>query len=117
MSDETDAVANQKAEQHGGQGHDGGETSTARAVYHVNQEKGLVAPHGEDLPGREILRRAGFNFEKYELFTVEHGKTGREIQPDETHHVRPGAHFRATIRGTDYSWPAAKDSTAPRGAA
>ena len=26
-------------------------------------------------------------------------------QPDELHFVKPGAHFRATIRGTDYSSP------------
>ena len=84
--------------------HDGRPTDLA--VYHVNSDrKGRVDPQGEDLQGREILSRAGLNFEKYELWTVVAGKTGAEIKPDETHHVKPGDHFRATIRGTDYSSP------------
>ena len=79
---------------------------TERAVYHVNTDrKGRVEPHGETLTGREILSRAGLNADKYELWTVVGNKTGAEIKPDEAHFVKPGAHFRATIRGTDYSSP------------
>jgi hypothetical protein len=100
-----DKVESPAAQVHGGQG-GADEAHTALGVYHVNQEKARVAAHdGEELPGREILRRAGFSYEKYELFTVEHGKTGREIKPDEVHQVKPGDHYRATIRGTDYSCP------------
>ena len=76
---------------------------TGTAVYHVNSRKGRVDPHGEDLEGKEILSRAGLSSDKYELFTVVDGKTGAEIKPDQTYHVKPGEHFRATIRGTDYS--------------
>lgn len=77
--------------------------STANASFQVNERKGKVDPRGEDLRGREILARAGLGAEKYELWTVVHGKAGAEIEPDQTHPVKPGDHFRATIRGTDYS--------------
>jgi hypothetical protein len=83
---------------------------TDRAVFHVNDRKGRVDPHGETLKGSEILSRAGLNSEKYELFTVVAGKTGVEIKPDDSHSVKPGDHFRATIRGTDYSSPGRRDS-------
>ena len=83
--------------------HDG--PPSANATFFVNDRKGQVAPRGEDLKGREILARTGLSAEKYELWTVVNGKTGAEIAPDETHHVKPGDHFRATIRGTDYSSP------------
>ncbi len=80
-------------------GHSGG-------AYHVNTAQGRVAPHGEELTGAEILARAGFNHQKYELWTIsDAGTTGLEILPDQTHHVKPGDHYRATIRRTDYSHP------------
>jgi hypothetical protein len=82
------------------------EDGTATAVYHVNRREGRVNPHGEELTGKEILSRVGLSADKYELFTVVDGKTGPEIKPDQTDHVKPGEHFRATIRGTDYSSPA-----------
>lgn len=104
MVDET--VEALEGERHGGDGHtDHGHHGLA--AYHVNNREGRVAaPHGENLKGREILHRAGLSAEKYELFTIVHGKTGPEIGPDETHHVKPGDHYRATIRGTDFSSPA-----------
>jgi hypothetical protein len=71
--------------------------------FHVNERKGRVNALGEDLLGKEILDRVHLSFEKYELFPVEHGKAGPEIPPDATHRVKPGDHFRATIRNTDYS--------------
>ncbi len=77
----------------------------ASASFHVNEREGKVAPRGEDLTGREILARAGLSADKYELWTVVHGKSGAEIGPDQKHRVKPGDHFRATIRGTDYSSP------------
>lgn len=81
---------------------------TANASFQVNERKGKVDPRGEDLNGREILARTGLSADKYELWTVVHGKTGAEIGPDQTHPVKPGDHFRATIRGTDYSSPEAR---------
>src|SRR5687768_8939015 len=82
-----------------------GHPETVNSPFFVNDRKGRVAPRGEDLKGREILARAGLSAEKYELWTVVNGKTGAEIAPDQTHPVKPGDHFRATIRGTDYSSP------------
>jgi hypothetical protein len=52
-----------------------------------------------------ILERAGLKADKYELWTLVDNKTGVEIKPTATHHVKPGDHYRATIRGTDYSSP------------
>jgi len=82
---------------------DGGKGAPGEGVYHVNERQGRVAARGEDLTGREILDRVGLSPEKYELFTVVHGKTGEEIPPDRRIHVDPGDHFRATIRNTDYT--------------
>ena len=82
---------------------DGGGPDAATAVYHVNDREGRVSPHGEDLQGREILSRAGFSTDKYELFEIVNGKTGPEIPAETIHPVKPGDQFRATIRGTDYS--------------
>jgi len=84
---------------------------TDQAVYHVNGDRrGRVDPHGEEITGREILSRAGLSADKYELWTVVAGKTGAEVKPDECHPVKPGDHFRATIRGTDYSSPGRRRS-------
>lgn len=80
----------------------------ANAFFHVNERKAKVDPGGEDLMGREILARTGLSADKYELWTVVHGKTGAEIGPDQKQRVKPGDHFRATIRGTDYSSPEAR---------
>lgn len=83
---------------------------TEQAVFHVGNRSGRVNPHGENLTGREILSRVGLSSEKYELWTVVEGRTGVEIKPDEVHRVEPGDHYRATIRGTDYSSPGLSDS-------
>ncbi len=75
--------------------------------YHVNTDrKGQIQPHGEELTGSEILRRAELTTtERYELFPVEGGRLGAAIAPEATRHVKPGDHFRATLRGADYSAP------------
>ena len=41
--------------------------------------------------------------ERYELFTVEEGHVGEAVDPDTRVRVKPGMHFRATLRGADYS--------------
>ena len=74
-----------------------------QGVYHVNDRQGRVAAGGEELTGAVILERTGLSAEKYELWTVVKGKADREIKPTDVDHVKPGAHYRATIRGTDYS--------------
>jgi hypothetical protein len=81
-----------------------GETEKpGEGVFFVNERQGRVAAHGEVLKGREILSRVGLSADKYELFEQIDGKAGPEILPDADHAVKPGEHFRATIRGTDYS--------------
>jgi len=74
-----------------------------QGVYHINDRDGRVDAHGEDLTGAAILERVGLSAEKYELWTIVHNKAGVEIKPTDTHHVKPGDRYRATIRGTDYS--------------
>jgi len=72
--------------------------------FHVNKDrKGQVEADGEDLSGREILTRVGLTVERYELFTVDQGRAGEEVGPETRVRVKPGAHFRATLRGADYS--------------
>jgi hypothetical protein len=81
-----------------------GETEKpGEGVFFVNERQGRVVAHGEVLKGREILSRVGLSADKYELFEQIDGKAGPEILPDADHAVKPGEHFRATIRGTDYS--------------
>lgn len=97
MSKTESAVTSDAAKDKGGHG-GGGE-----GVYHVNARQGRVASRGEELTGAVILERVGLSPDKYELWTEVNGKAGVEIKPIDVHHVKPGDHFRATIRGTDYS--------------
>ncbi len=78
--------------------------SRGEGVFHVNNDReGRVASRGEELTGTAILERVGLSSDKYELWTMVGNKTGTEIKATDVHHVKPGNHFRATIRGTDYS--------------
>ena len=81
-----------------------GKTSHGDGVYHVNDREGRVNAKGEELPGQEILRRVGLSTERYQLFPVDDNGVGPEILPEQVHHVKPGARFRATLRGADFSW-------------
>lgn len=72
--------------------------------FHVNNDrKGQVEAHGEELTGGEILARVGLTTERYELFTVVQGRVGEAVSADTRVQVKPGSHFRATLRGADYS--------------
>ncbi len=85
-------------------GKDGAPGTGGEGVYHVNNDrKGRVASRGEELTGAVILERVGLSSEKYELWTMVGNKAGAEIKATDVHHVEPGDHYRATIRGTDYS--------------
>ncbi len=71
--------------------------------FHVGDRKGHVGPHGEDLTGAQILERVGLDPEKYRLYNEHGGQVGDEIPLTSTVHVKPGDHFRAMLKGTDYS--------------
>lgn len=79
------------------------ESSNAMGVFHVNDREGRVAVHGEDLTGKQILERVGLSVDRYDLFTLVDGKPKDQIGPDQTQFVKPGSHFRATLKGLDYS--------------
>lgn len=98
-------MATSVKEQHGGDhgGHDG--DAVGQGVFHVNEREGRVDARGEDLTGSQVLGRVGLSSDRYELFTVKGGQADKKIGPDEVVHVKPGAHFRATLKGTDYSSP------------
>ncbi len=81
----------------------GDEKATGQGVFHVNDREGRVDAHGEELTGAEILNRVGLNSDRYQLFPLEKGKVGDEIKPTDSVTVKPGDHFRATLKGTDYS--------------
>jgi hypothetical protein len=84
-------------------GNEGGNHERGDGVYHVNDRAGRVDSRGEELTGATILERTELSAEKYELWTIVDNKAGVEIKPTDTHHVKPGDRYRATIRGTDYS--------------
>lgn len=88
-----------------------GEDSTphGEGVYHVNDRQGRVNSRGEDLRGEEILHRAGLSHERYQLFALKGNGVGPEIQPEQVYQVKPGARFRATLRGADFSCTAARE--------
>lgn len=72
--------------------------------FHVNKDrKGQVEAGGEELTGSEILARVGLTVERYELFPVKEGRVGEAVGADTRVRVKPGDHFRATLRGADYS--------------
>lgn len=75
-----------------------------QSSYLVNADRrGHVDPHGEHLPGKEILARVGLDVQKYELFPVHGNQLGSEIAPEQIVLVKPGERYRATIRGADFS--------------
>jgi hypothetical protein len=91
------------AQDRGDAGNHGADDTVGDGVFFVNERQARVAAHGEVLTGREILSRVGLSADKYELFEQIGGKAGPEILPDAKRTMKPGDHFRATIRGTDYS--------------
>jgi len=101
-------MATSVTEQQGGNGgHD--DDAVGQGVFHVNEREGRVKAHGEELTGSQILGRVGLSSDRYELFTVKGGQADKKIGPDEVVRVKPGDHFRATLKGTDYSSPEGSD--------
>ena len=98
-------MATELKEQHGGDGGTHDEHEVGQGVFHVNDREGRVNAHGEELSGSEILNRVGLSSDRYELFTVKGGQADKPIKLNEVVPVKPGDHFRATLRGTDYSAP------------
>ena len=99
-------MATEVKEQHGGHGGGHDNHDVGQGVFHVNEREGRVSARGEELTGSEILSRVGLTSERYELFTVKGGQADKLIGPNDVVRVKPGDHFRATLRGTDYSAPA-----------
>src|SRR5262249_44126034 len=98
-------MATSVKEQHDGDhgGHD--DDAVGQGVFHVNEREGRVNARGEDLTGSQILGRVGLSADRYELFTVKGGHADEKIGPNQVVRVKPGEHFRATLKGTDYSSP------------
>ena len=96
----------QETEQEHAAGGGDDDKAVGQGVFLVNNDrKGRVDAHGENLSGAEILMRVGLSAERYELFTEVHGHIGDAIPLDKIVPVKPGEHFRATLKGADYSAP------------
>ncbi len=98
-------MSTQVKDQHGGAGGTHDSHEVGQGVFHVNDREGRVSARGEELTGSEILNRVGLASDRYELFTVKGGQADKPIGISEVVPVKPGDHFRATLRGTDYSTP------------
>ena len=65
----------------------------------VNKKKIEIAE--ENLTGAQILQRAGFKADEYDLFLV-HGQQSDKIAPDQSIHIENGMHFNAILKSVPY---------------
>lgn len=68
-------------------------------IIFVNKKEIRVAE--DDLTGKQILEKAGFDPNQYDLFLV-HGQTGQKIEPDQRLEIKNGMHFNAILRNVPY---------------
>lgn len=68
-------------------------------VIFVNKKQIKVV---EDvLTGRQILEKAGYSVDQYDLFLV-HGQSSKKIEPDEKVEIKNGMHFNAILKSVPY---------------
>jgi hypothetical protein len=68
-------------------------------VIFVNKKELKVAE--SSLTGREILSRAGYDVNQYDLFLIR-GQQSEQIQPDQTVEIKNGLHFNAILKSAPY---------------
>jgi hypothetical protein len=69
------------------------------SVIFVNKKQ--IRVDESSLTGRQILERAGYDPNQYDLFLV-HGQTNQKIGLDEPVHIENGLHFNAILRNVPY---------------
>lgn len=55
----------------------------------------------DSLTGRQILERAGFDVNQYDLFLV-HGQNSQKIEPDQSVEIKNGQHYNAILKSVPY---------------
>lgn len=69
-------------------------------IIHVNKTEIRVTE--DELTGRQILEKAHLNPNDYDLFLVEHGHDGPQIQPDQVVKIKNGERFHAIKKVVPY---------------
>lgn len=68
-------------------------------VIFVNKKE--IRVDEDDLTGKQILEKAGFDPNQYDLFLV-HGQTGQKIEQDQHVEIKNGMHFNAILKSVPY---------------
>jgi len=68
-------------------------------VIFVNKKQ--IRVEEDSLTGRQILEKAGFDANQYDLFLV-HGQDSDEIKPDQAIAIKNGLHFNAILKSVPY---------------
>ncbi len=68
-------------------------------IIFVNKKE--IRVEEDKLTGKEILSRAGFDPNSYDLFLV-HGQKSEKIEPDKVVEIENGLHFNAILRSVPY---------------
>lgn len=55
----------------------------------------------DSLTGRQILERAGFDVNQYDLFLI-HGQNSQKIEPDQSIEIKNGQHYNAILKSVPY---------------
>jgi hypothetical protein len=69
-------------------------------IIHVNKTE--IRVKEDELTGRQILERANLSPNDYDLFLVEHGHDGPQIQPDQVVKIKNGERFHAIRKVVPY---------------
>ena len=68
-------------------------------VIFVNKKQ--IKVEESSLTGRQILERAGYDVNQYDLFLI-HGQSNQPIAPDQSVEIQNGLHFNAILKSVPY---------------
>jgi hypothetical protein len=74
-------------------------TKEHEKIIFVNKKQIHVSE--DSLTGRQILEKAGFDPNQYDLFLV-HGQNSQKIEPDQSVEIKNGLHFNAILKSVPY---------------
>lgn len=78
---------------------EGAKENPHEKVIFVNKKQIKVTE--DSLTGRQILEKAGYSVDQYDLFLV-HGQNSQKIGPDEKVEIKNGMHFNAILKSVPY---------------
>ncbi len=74
-------------------------TKEHEKIIFVNKKQIHVSE--DSLTGRQILEKAGFDPNQYDLFLI-HGQNSQKIEPDQSVKIENGLHFNAILKSVPY---------------